>query len=408
MKPRAIHFPLIDAVRGLACMWVLLFHAAFITGYLTKDGPLQPFLSLAGTAAALFFVLSGYLLYRPFAAANIAGRDAPDSVRFYWGRFLRVVVAYWVALTLVTIVLGTNGIFSWHGLWTYYGFTQIYDPASALNGLPHAWTLCVEITFYALLPVWAFAMRRLLHAGREDGRAMAEIVVLAVLFVLSVAYKAWMLLRVDPATFEGGAALLPLPNYLDAFALGMAMAVLSVWSERRGVLHDLGEFARRHATLIWVAGIALIYAGGLLMGFGGHPGERVSDATFFFRFEFQVVVAALLLVPVAFREAGPGLVPRLLSTRSLTFLGVISYGFYLYHYAVVDLVDRHMTHGLAFGSNARFWACTAIAVPATIAMGALSWYLVERPSLRLKRKLGRGQATPRGTVADPAPRAPVA
>ncbi len=408
MKPRAIHFPLLDAVRGLACMWVLLFHAAFVTGYLAQDGLFQPLLSLAGTAAVLFFVLSGYLLYRPFAAANIAGREAPDTVRFYWGRFLRVVVAYWVALTAITIVLGTDGIFTWHGLRTYYGFTQIYSSTTALYGLPHAWTLCVEMTFYVLLPLWALAMRRFLRARGEDGRAKAELVVLTVVVLFSVAYKAWVLGRVDPASFEGGAELIPLPNYLDAFGIGMAMAVLSVWSERRGVLRDLGEWVRGHATLIWVVGLALIYVGGLTMGFGGHAGERVSDMKFFVRFEFQVLVGALLLVPVAFRKAGPGPVPRLLSTRPLVFLGVVSYGFYLYHYAVVDLVDRHITDGLDFGSNARFVACIAIAVPATIALGALSWYLVERPALRLKRKLGRGQPTARGTVADPAPRAPVA
>ena len=121
-----------------------------------------------------------------------------------------------------------------------------------------------------------------------------------------------------------------------------------------------------------------------------------------------MIVAALLLVPVAFRAPGPGLVPRLLSTRSLAFLGLVSYGFYLYHYAVVGLVDDHITGGLDFGSAGRFWACVAIAVPATIAMGTLSWYLVESPALRFKRKLGRGQPAPRGTVADPAPRAPAA
>ena len=118
----------------------------------------------------------------------MAGGRAPDAVRFYWGRFLRVVVAYWVALTLITIVLGTDGIFTFSGLWTYYGFTQIYDHTTALYGLPHAWTLCVEITFYALLPVWAWAMRRLPARG-EDGRAKVELIALAALFALERALQ---------------------------------------------------------------------------------------------------------------------------------------------------------------------------------------------------------------------------
>jgi peptidoglycan/LPS O-acetylase OafA/YrhL len=406
MNTRARRFPLMDSARALAALWVMLFHAAFVTGFLqTGDLVLRPFLSLVGVAPTLFFLISGFLLYRPFARAHVEAGRPPDVARYAWGRLLRIGPAYWVALTIVVGLFGVNGGLTLRETPLYYGFGQIYDAAKSYGGIQQAWTLAVEVSFYVFLPLWALVVRSL--RGRdEDRRARVELGTLGLLFLASVAYKLWLLGHVDPSSLAGGPRFVPLPNYLDAFAVGMALAVVSVWHERRGVLARPIEAVRAHPTALWVAAAALVWVVGETMGFSGRAGDTFSNATFMSRWELQILAALLILLPAIFTGAG-GLAPRALAARPLLFLGLVSYGFYLYHYAIVEFVQRQVTGDMTAAAGWRFAVCVAIALPLSVAAASLSYYLVERPALSLKRLVGRppddGEA-----ISEPAPAAPPA
>ena len=137
---------------------------------------------------AVFFLLSGFLLYRPFAQARFEGRRRPATLLYAQRRALRIVPAYWVALVCVVLLVGRSGesataspVFTPEGIITYFGFLQIYDSNTLLGGISAAWTLCVEVTFYALLPLWALLIARIpsrspagLHSlrARRAGRAV--------------------------------------------------------------------------------------------------------------------------------------------------------------------------------------------------------------------------------------------
>jgi peptidoglycan/LPS O-acetylase OafA/YrhL len=81
VSARALRFPLVDSLRAFACLWVVVFHAAFVTGFVAMGTIVQGFLAFAGTAAMLFFAISGFLLYRPFARAHITQEERPDVSR---------------------------------------------------------------------------------------------------------------------------------------------------------------------------------------------------------------------------------------------------------------------------------------------------------------------------------------
>ena len=103
-------------------------------------------------AVVAFFTVSGFVLLRPFVSAWAASTPAPRA-RFAWRRTVRIVPAYWVVLTAAGIAGTAALVLTDHG-WRHYLFTQIYSgPADPIliGGLPQAWTLCVEVTFYALL-----------------------------------------------------------------------------------------------------------------------------------------------------------------------------------------------------------------------------------------------------------------
>src|SRR6202008_3259621 len=87
----------------------------------------------------------------------------------------RIVPAYWVALTVAAIVLPLHEV--WANVPLFYGFGQVFRESTAGEGLGQAWTLCVEILFYAFLPVWALLIAR--------SRAMWP---LLALFLASIAY----------------------------------------------------------------------------------------------------------------------------------------------------------------------------------------------------------------------------
>ena len=140
--------------------------AAHAVGLAEVQGDLRKYSGeFSRTGVCVFFLISGFLLYRPFVAGWWkGGRDRIRDVRRR--RLLRIVPAYWVALALVALYYG-QGVTSGNW-WQFALFGQVYRSDTFSNGIGPAWTLCVEMTFYAVLPLLAFVASRV---GRQVPRA---------------------------------------------------------------------------------------------------------------------------------------------------------------------------------------------------------------------------------------------
>src|SRR5215467_11624820 len=125
MNARATRFPLFDSLRAIAAISVLAFHAGIVSGLLSSGSWLKPYAARLDVGVSVFFLISGFLLYRPFTRARLLGESQPQTGAYAWRRFLRIVPAYWVALTIITICLGLPRVFSAAGIPIYYGFGQI-------------------------------------------------------------------------------------------------------------------------------------------------------------------------------------------------------------------------------------------------------------------------------------------
>jgi peptidoglycan/LPS O-acetylase OafA/YrhL len=210
-------FPLMDSLRALAALAVFAGHTYTGQYAFTADpGLFLLAVHVADEGVAIFFLLSGFLLYRPFVVARRAGRPYPLG-DYATRRVVRIVPAYWAALTIV-IALGFVGGVDGGNWWAFYGFGQIYSPRLIGQGIGVAWTLCIEVTFYAALPVYAAAAARLTR--RAGGRA--EAILLGALSAGSLAYRAHY------ANILQTAEVSRLPGYVLWFALGMGLAVGSV------------------------------------------------------------------------------------------------------------------------------------------------------------------------------------
>jgi peptidoglycan/LPS O-acetylase OafA/YrhL len=387
---RAERFPLMDSLRAIAALLVLGSHAAVFANVLgSPSSPLRPYVAHLGTAGvSVFFLISGFLLYRPFVRARFAGEPAPRTAAYGWRRFLRIVPAYWVALTGVAIWLSLHEVFhpAWH-IPVFYGFGQIYDAGTSPGGISQAWTLCVEITFYAFLPLWAWAMRNRAMRGEVAG--------LAALWLAGLAWKVFATRRADPSAFGTGPWFQPLPNFLDQFAVGMGLAVLSL----RGLPAGLERAVRRGWP--WWLGAAMAYwLIAKKIGFGWHYGGRV----FLLRHELATLFALCMLVPAVFGTERRDAVRRLLGWRPLLYAGLVSYGIYLWHFAVVAKAAKAIQHWDISG-ELRFAVLCAMGLVGATAIATVSYYAVERPALSLKRLVGPPpeRAQPGESLAEPAP-----
>ena len=134
--------------------------------------------------------------------------------------------AYWLALTLLAIYPGLPGVFT-HNWWYYYFFLQVYNHNVSIGGIVVAWSLCIEVSFYLLLPLYADLIERVTRGLQVRRRVRVELGIL-----LSLAVGSLTLRYVDP-TFP-----LALPIYMQWFAEGMALALLSAALQGRPSGHQ--------------------------------------------------------------------------------------------------------------------------------------------------------------------------
>lgn len=370
MRTAADRYPLVDALRAIAAIAVLGTHAAFFAGAESPGALTGHFTMRLEVGVAIFFCISGFLLYRPFAAARLDGAPAPATGAYAWRRFLRIVPAYWLALALSSWWLGRNYVFTGDGLWTYFGFAQTWRTPTIGGGLTQAWTLCIEIVFYAFLPVWAWLMRR-------TGRSLrAEVIGLGVLFAISVAWKVVVLATGPQNQIRVTPELLALPAYLDQFALGMGLAVLTLWLRERPPPRWT-----RAASWSWLVAAAAFVVVSLGIGIGDRLFEAMTPAQYLARHYLYALIGIAMLAPAVLGARGP--VQAVLANRTLAWLGLVSYGIYLWHDTVLALLARWGFGSVDFPHPYLAWPAAALAGAALLA--AISWYGLERPMLKLRR-----------------------
>jgi peptidoglycan/LPS O-acetylase OafA/YrhL len=367
--PGEPRFPLLDAVRGMAAIAVVLAHAGGATG--TVDKPVYgPLVANLDAGVTLFFVLSGFLLYRP-----LRGPRPPRLRDYARRRVLRIVPAYWVAITLLAVYPGLSQVHSgdW---WRFYGFAQVYFPRSAGAGLITAWSLCVEVTFYAALPLLALAVARRRH----------EIAALCLLGVSSAALRAVDLYHQGDGP-SGWTTRLSLLELFLWFAIGMVLAVMS--GEGR-VPRALDALARRPGWS-WAGAIAAYV---VMCAFLHKPADRFTygPGQWMLQHVGSALVALLLVVPAIFRDREGGWPRRILAHPVVAWTGLVSYGTFLWHGGVLPVLQRHDVAKLGYPGFA------LVAVIVSVALGAASYYVIERPVLRLKDRRSAGSTAGALTV----------
>jgi len=183
------HLPVLDAYRAVAAIAVVATHVGYQTGQ-TLHGLFGSVLSRLDIGVALFFALSGFLLYRPWAVAQMSGRPGPRVQGYLWRRALRILPAYWVVVVVALSGLPDNDGASPATWVANLGLVQIYVPDTLTHGLTQMWSLSTEVAFYLLLPVLAWATTK---ASRGRVSPLGAAAVLGVgLMAVNVGWSAWI------------------------------------------------------------------------------------------------------------------------------------------------------------------------------------------------------------------------
>lgn len=232
----------VEGWRGVAALGIVVVHAwQLMDTDGDGQGPGSPGVVLGMNSfdllVDLFFVLSGLLLFLPFAAAAVGGSGrAVDGDDFLWRRVLRFLPTYWL-LVLICWSFKNYGVTTadWLDLVEHITLTHAFDSDRIFNTIGPAWTLSVEWVFYLTLAVCAPAWSRWARqAPTEAARAGRLLWPLLPVLAASLLYK----LNVDfvwDVPLEEWAWRFGPAAKADIFAIGMALAVVMVLLKERGL-----------------------------------------------------------------------------------------------------------------------------------------------------------------------------
>ncbi|MTE14763.1 acyltransferase family protein [Nocardia aurantiaca] len=355
--------PALEGMRALAALGVVLTHVAFQTG---ATG--QPLLGRVwerfDMAVAVFFALSGFLLWRPHAAAARGSDESPSAGRYLLHRAARILPAYWVVVCAALILLPSAARTAGLRVWlSNLGLLQVFVPFTLTDGLTQMWSLSVEVAFYLVLPLLAFALVRL----RGQWARLRVPVVLG----LGLLCLGWNFLPVP--TPEGIHADNWVPGYLPWFAAGMLLAELA----------DLPAPRWRRVAgnqwLMWpLALAAMLLASTDLAGPAGLVhGQPWQYAT---KMALGAIIGFGLLAPLVLR---PDRRRRFLQGRVAATLGRWSYGIFIWHLAVLSIIFP------VFGIvpfQGHFVVVYLLTVAFALPLAAASYALVEEPVRQWTRR----------------------
>ncbi len=364
-----------DGVRALATLLIIIYHLLGVSGQtVNNSNGIGQFSGRLNVAVSIFFVLSGYLLFKPYVEAMLQKASFPRAHTFYFKRIVRIMPAYWCALVLISKFNSVN----FPVLSELLRNVLLLPPMAGQNIFPiigQTWTLSIELSFYLSLP-WIAALIRHRVKNMAPEKALRNILCcLLALYVSAFVFR--VLFHKTHIEFFFFFTLW-FPAHIDTFALGMCIAAVIA------ALEVSPDLKARRAQLVRMAPIFLLLSGatwywstqlGLALAFETTP-FRIE---LFGHFLYGITSVAFVL-PFCLDE-GTSRIVKIFGSKAFVWLGTISYGMYLWHFLFLggDFANTYLPYRIGdMGIATRL----LITIPGSIAVATVSYYLIERPLIR--------------------------
>lgn len=387
--PHTQRFQGIEGLRAVAAVSITVAHAWLIT---RADAPvlgvglITMLMDWFTLGVALFFVLSGFLLYRPFAVAIAAGRPLPSIRAYARRRALRIAPAYWAILALTNFALAASVvrlnageavpgmITNPRALVSDALLLQFYRASTAGTGIGPTWSLAVEVAFYAALPalVWLVARRGCWGLDRRIALLLAP----GILLAIGLTGKVVAGLVIPGAYADLGSdhfvARASFPAHADEFALGMLVAVL--WLQ-----WEAGSFRlpSRRARMIAEVGLLAVVIASAEVAPSLFPEVWWLIATL-----LAAILLTAVVIPGPWRVRGPLI--AILDSRPLYAVGTVSYSLFLWNVPVSYVLARH---GWMQPGVPGLLANIVLVLGVSLVLSAATYTCVERPTMRYRGSL---------------------
>lgn len=352
----------LTGLRGFAALWVVLFHTCFgeFNGYLPgfhekiEWGWGRNIIVQGVYAVDVFFVLSGFIL------THVHRHEFESKLTLQGvGRFLvlRLARIYPMHLAMICLLIAANRIGIWNQKVISYGdvfrnvtLTNMWvDPS--LN--TPAWSVSAEWLAYLTFPI----VMKLLLSGKKSGYQFLLIFLLVTVYPLSIMYNDWQ--------GEWHYGWIAVARVLNGFILGCMMFYVQ---ENCDMLRDSLR------SSYWCLGLLLVILVFLVVGLP---------------IVFLYPLIPFFIMTLANSQMG---IAHVFANRAAVFLGTISFGIYMVHYPMLEIVryalDNYYSEMNPEFNQIIFWVHLCGILFSVVALASLCYFLIEKPSRDyLKRKL---------------------
>ncbi|WP_201364791.1 acyltransferase family protein [Dictyobacter formicarum] len=397
----------LDGFRAIAILLVISYHIeqknpSFIHKFLHPQiGAPWTF----GTSGVnLFFVLSGFLLFMPYARALIFQAKWPSIRQFYLRRALRILPAYYIALAIDVVVFQPQYLQPDHWKQLFLFLILFMDSTTTtyqqLNG--PFWTLAVEWQFYMLLPLvmlgFLFVLKRLKPTPRLRLGGVLGLCFLLIIYGIVMCYIGGLYAH-KPGENIIATIVLDLlygtnGKYFENFAIGMAISGCYIYAQQiQSTFFD--QWMKRLSPLILGAGCLILYFAAVWtfrianLSKGGAFFLRLALLDNFYSVWASTVIALGYGCCMFALLFGPKILRSPLEISFLRNLALISYGLYMWHLPFIIFFHDHILPTLGNLVNERYklyatyWICMfLVAFPIAIT----SYIFIEKPCIAFSHK----------------------
>lgn len=336
------HLLSLDGLRGIAILLVIGHNVSMLDAPRSLSGAfaVAALFNIGWVGVQLFFVLSGFLITRIL----LQTQSSPHYYKaFFMRRVLRIFPLYYGALLVLLVLLPAMGVDTGpvsgggSNVWLWLYLVNWTEPFTTGNSpAPHFWSLAVEEQFYL---IWPFVIHRM--SARQVLRACVVVALAA------IAVRLGMGLVGAPSD----AIYMFSVCRMDALAIGGAAAALT---QMPGAWQRIVRWGS--ARLMWVG--LMMFVVGIAVVHGVYPRRELRDQII--GYTILALVFALIVVAAAVADQNWQSTRQSVLRRTLTFaplrsLGKYSYGIYIIHKPLHDLVAKPWlaSHG--------YWTTTGVA-----------------------------------------------